>query len=291
MRPALRTLARAKVNLALHVTGRRSDGYHELDSLVVFPEIGDRLSIEADDHVSLHVHGRFADALTETPARDNLVVRAAECLLARLGADGLGARMTLQKSVPVAAGIGGGSSDAAAALRLLRELWAPALPDADLAALALPLGADVPMCLLEQPARIGGIGEDITPIAMMPRFGMVLVNPGTALATPAVFRALERRSNPPLPTLPAAGFPTLPDLLDWVEPTRNDLEPPAITLLPEIADVLEALRAAPETRLTRMSGSGATCFAITDDDAAAAKLAVKISAARPDWWVASGLCR
>ncbi|MFD1696729.1 4-(cytidine 5'-diphospho)-2-C-methyl-D-erythritol kinase [Roseibium aestuarii] len=283
--------APAKVNLALHITGQRADGYHLLDSLVVFPRIGDTLiasAAPAGAAPSLTLTGRFAAELGETAAQDNLVLRALGAACAAAGRPEPSLALTLDKQLPVASGIGGGSSDAAAALKV-------ALDDLELApealqSLALSLGADVPACLegvlTGRPLRMSGIGETLTPLSPLPDLGMVLVNPGKPVSTPAIFRSLSRRDNPPLPDLPDR-FETLETLIDWLKGTRNDMQAAAETLCPEITSVLQALSEAPSTRLARMSGSGATCFALTapgDEE----QLAQDLRAAHPDWWVAAG---
>lgn len=275
-------LARAKVNLALHVTGRRADGYHLLDTLVAFPDIGDRLFAEAADDLSLAVTGPFAGSLSADDD-DNLVLQAARRLRERL-ARPIGARLTLEKNLPVASGIGGGSADAAAVLRLLTRLWSVGIAETDLAGIALSLGADVPMCLASRALAARGIGEDIALLPELPQVGIVLVNPGVEVATPAVFKALERRDNPPLPPLPD-GFGDPAALCDWLAATRNDLEAPAVAIAPVIAEVLAALRACPGTLLARMSGSGATCFALHDSVDAAKAAAGRLGDAHRAWWI------
>ncbi len=272
----LAELAPAKVNLALHVTGRRADGYHLLDSLVAFPRTGDRLRAGPAATLSLAIDGPFAGDLGA--GADNLVLRAARLLRAD-AADGAALRLT--KSLPVASGIGGGSADAAAALRLLARLWdRPLPPRATLAA----LGADVPVCVAGTSARMRGIGDDLAPVAL-PSFWLVLVNPGVPVPTPAVFAALARRDNDPLPDPPA--FADAEALAGWLAARRNDLEAPATTVAPEIRTVLAALAAAPGCRLARMSGSGATCFGLFTAAAPARAAAAAIRAARPAWWTAA----
>jgi 4-diphosphocytidyl-2-C-methyl-D-erythritol kinase len=281
----LRRIARAKVNLTLHVTGRRPDGYHELDSLVVFAEFGDALAFAPGEGLALEVVGPYAAALAAAcgEGADNLVLRAARGLRALCGA-APGARMTLEKRLPVAAGLGGGSADAAAALRGLAALWRLGeLPTPDLMALAAELGADVPVCLDGRPCRVGGIGERLSPVAALPPAWLVLVNPGTALATPAVFAA--RRG--PFST-PAGPLPRLADataLAAWLRGGGNDLETPACSLAPEIFEVLAVLRRTPGCLLARMSGSGATCFGLYGDSATARAAAAAVAAERPAWWV------
>lgn len=268
-------LARAKVNLFLHVLGRRADGYHELETLVVFPRIGDRLTAAPATALSLSIDGPFAAGLDTGP--DNLVMRAA----AALGQGG-GAALRLEKTLPVAAGIGGGSADAAAALRLLSRLWSAPAGAAEAA--APTLGADVPMCLAQRPAIARGVGERLDPAPALPRFSLLLANPMLPLSTPAVFGALDRRDNPPADPPPAA-FADAPALAAWLSAQRNDLEPAALRLAPEIGEVLAALRADPACLLARMSGSGATCFGLYADDAPALAARDRLRAARPGWWV------
>ena len=292
-RPApIREFAPAKINLALHVTGRRADGYHLLESLVAFAGTGDVVTATPGRRLCLERSGAFSGALG--PVGDDLVCRAARRLQQTLSAAGgrsPGAHLLLQKNLPVAAGLGGGSADAAATLRALARLWRPPLqrPSADLAALlsglAPDLGADIPMCLRSEPALVTGIGERIRPYAGLPDgIPLVLVNPGPALSTPAVFAALRRRENPPLPPLPQA-FSGPRDLAAWLRRARNDLFEAARSLVPETDEVLAALRGQPSSLLARMSGSGATCFALFETAAAAHAAAETIRAARPDWWV------
>lgn len=268
--------APAKVNLYLHLTGRRADGYHLLDSLAVFPKIGDRLSVAPGQGLSLRVTGPFGAALGE-PA-DNLVLRAARALAEAHGIVP-DAALTLEKHLPIASGIGGGSSDAAAALRLLARHWGVAVPDG----LALSLGADVPVCLGAPRAQLmGGIGEALCAAPALPAFWMVLVNPGVPVETRAVFAAVARRDNPPAePAPPLTDFAAL---TDWLGRQRNDLEVAAQAICPTIGAVLAALEGAP---LARMSGSGATCFGLYSAEADARAQAARIAKAQPTWWVAA----
>lgn len=265
--------APAKVNLALHVTGQRADGYHLLDSLVVFADTGDRISAEPSDTLSLAIIGPQAAALTV--ADDNLCLRAARAMGAK-------ASLTLEKHLPVASGIGGGSADAAATLRLLSRLTGQPLPDA---ATVLALGADLPVCLTPRPVRMSGIGETLTPLPhALPPAWLVLVNPGQAVATPQVFKALSRRDNTPLQALPK--LRSAAELAAWIAMQRNDLEVPALFLLPDIARVKAALTMQPGCLMSRMSGSGATCFGLFADPLAAHAAAHAIRQAQPLWWVA-----
>ncbi|OWU70250.1 hypothetical protein ATO2_06780 [Roseovarius sp. 22II1-1F6A] len=272
--------APAKINLALHVTGRRADGYHLLDSLVVFGRAGDRLDLRGAPGLSLGVEGPFADRI---PAgAENLVLRAMEVMRRETGAQGQGASVTLTKRLPPGSGIGGGSSDAAAALRGLAQLWDMDLPGPKA---LLALGADVPVCMDPRPQRMRGVGERLDPVTGLPDLPLLLVNPGVPVATPAVFKALTERDGAPMEPLPDA--PDLPRFVEWLARQRNDLQPPAMALVPEIGTVLARMEASAGCLLARMSGSGATCFAIYRDtdmrDAAAAEIR---AAAPPAWWVA-----
>jgi 4-diphosphocytidyl-2-C-methyl-D-erythritol kinase len=273
--------APAKINLYLHVTGRRDDGYHLLDSLVVFAGIGDTLSAELADTLSLHVHGPSAAALIDQP--DNLVMRAARSLAAVSGTTS-GAALSLEKRLPVASGVGGGSADAAAALRLLCRLWQLPMDAGTLANLAEQLGADVPVCLINRPARMQGVGERLEAAPSLPGCGILLVNPGVALPTGDVFRA---RAGPfsPSAILPPA-WETASAMADDLGRFRNDLQPVAVSLRPVIGAVLTALRSTPGCLLARMSGSGATCFALYPDAAAARRAAETLP--DPAWWRWSG---
>ena len=273
--------ARAKVNLYLHVTGRRPDGYHLLDSLAVFPDIGDVLSVAPSDALSLEITGPFAPALGTDD--DNLVLRAARALREAAGVTH-GAALTLEKNLPVASGIGGGSADAAAALRLLDRVWTLGLPAPQLAGIALGLGADVPVCLAGAPARMGGIGELIGVAPVMPACGIVLVNPGAPVATADVFRSrVEAYSEPA--TLPARWGDAAALAADLAHLT-NALEAPARRLCPPIDEALAWLHGLGGCRFARMSGSGATCFGLFDDPAVAASAAA--DGVPPGWWAWGG---
>jgi 4-diphosphocytidyl-2-C-methyl-D-erythritol kinase len=281
---AVSVAAPAKINLYLHVLGRRPDGYHELDSLVAFADIADTVTAVPSDALSLTIDGRFAAALADEAA-DNLVLRAARLLAASFGVTA-GAALRLTKELPIASGIGGGSSDAAAALCALQALWSVRATPGELAALAARLGADVPVCLLGRTAWVGGIGDALVPAPPLPPVATVLVNPGAALSTPAVFKARRGRFSAPArfaaPIADAAG------LVAALHARRNDLAEAAIGLVPEIADVLALLSACEGALLARMSGSGATCFALFAEDAAARQAAADLARARPHWWVAPG---
>lgn len=267
--------ARAKLNLFLHVRGRRPDGYHELESLVVFPEIGDVLEMEPGRGLSLSLDGPFADGLGN--GADNLVIQAAE----QLGQGRRGAALRLSKNLPVASGIGGGSADAAAALRLLARAWNVPLPTDR----GLTLGADVPVCLSGCPAIMSGIGERLSPAPAFPQFWVLLVNPLVGVPTGAVFSGLATRDNHAGPDAPPGGFHSAEALADWLGQQRNDLEAPAKAICPPIAEILDALRGIDGCLLGRMSGSGATCFGVFSAEQKAMAAADSLRRAYPGWWV------
>jgi len=273
--PEIEVFAPAKVNLALHVTGRRADGFHLLDSLVAFAPVGDRLLLRPSAALRLRVRGPEAAGVPEDGS--NLVLRAAELL-----GPGSGADIVLEKCLPSASGIGGGSSDAAAALRGLARLRGQGLVAEGLER----LGADVPMCLDPRPARTRGIGEELSAVRL-PDLPAVLVNPRVEVSTPAVFKALLVKENPPLPEIPE--FANTLQCLRWLAAQRNDLEVPAMGLAPEIAQVLAVLSASSGCHFARMSGSGATCFGLYETAEEAVSAAAEIAAAQPKWWVSSGL--
>ncbi|SFN52688.1 4-diphosphocytidyl-2-C-methyl-D-erythritol kinase [Roseovarius lutimaris] len=266
---AVKAHAPAKINLTLHVTGRRSDGYHLLDSLVVFADFGDLITVRPATVSRLAVTGPMAAGVPVDA--DNLVLKAAALI-------DVTADITLEKHLPAAAGIGGGSSDAAATLRALCDMTGVAMPRD-----VLVLGADVPVCLAPRAARMRGIGEDVTPLAGVPSLYAVLVKPPVAVATPGIFAGLTQRENPamsdPLPVwADAAAF------MCWLGEQRNDLQGPAIAAGPIIAEVLEALLDTPGCQLARMSGSGATCFGLYDRAESAAAAAGRLAQDRPGWW-------
>lgn len=267
LNPVLREPAPAKINLYLHIVGRRADGLHLLESLVAFAETGDVLYAEPADRLSLDVVGPFAGALAGEA--DNLVLRAARAL-----APGQGARLVLEKNLPVAAGLGGGSADAAAALRLLSRLWDI---ETDLGPLAAGLGADVPVCLAGATCGMAGIGERLTPLPDWPVPYLLLANPGAALATPAVFGA--RRG-------PFSESRPWPETAADLAGGANDLTEAALSLAPEVGGVLDALAALEGASFARMSGSGATCFAAFDDAAARDRARDTLRSRYPDWWIA-----
>jgi 4-diphosphocytidyl-2-C-methyl-D-erythritol kinase len=276
--------APAKVNLTLRVVGRRADGYHDIESLVVFADVGDALSFAPARALTLTVRGPTAAAAGDIA--DNLVLKAARALAERVDGLRLG-RFALSKRLPVAAGLGGGSADAAAALRLIARANRLARDDPRLLAAARATGADVPVCLDPRPRLMRGTGDILSEPLDLPRLPAVLVNPGVAVATKNVFALLRLDStgkagaSPPWPSTAT----TRPALLAALTDDRNDLEAPAIKLAPVIADVLAELRRLPGCRLARMSGSGATCFALFDTRAAATAAAQALRARHRGWWV------
>ncbi len=281
--------ARAKINLFLHVGPPRDDGYHELVSYAVFAALGDILEAEQDDRLSLCVEGPFGAVLEDDPS-ENLVLRAARAASSVAFAQERGARLTLTKNLPVASGVGGGSADAAAALRLMTRLWGAGLDEDRLKEISFQLGADIPVCVESRPRIMRGLGEVLSP-GPTAQAGVILVNPGVAVSTGAIFRAYDAAApkplTPPPPMGDAASSWDARDLAELTAVTRNDLEGPAIAQAPVIADVLKALRGAPEVRAARMSGSGATCFGLCDDEDMAAAAAARLRAAQPSWWVAA----
>jgi 4-diphosphocytidyl-2-C-methyl-D-erythritol kinase len=284
---------RAKVNLTLRVVGRRVDGYHELESVVAFADCADRLSLAPGAALDLTMSGPLAQACGETS--DNLVLKAAHLLGARVPGLKIGS-FTLDKLLPVAAGIGGGSADAAAALRLLAQLNGLALDDRRLLDVALETGADVPVCLTSRACDMTGVGESLLPLSL-PIMPCVLVNPRVPVATRDVFKALGLRNGELLvgasdviraPAWPEKGA----SVEDWVEvlaASSNDLEAPATRIQPVIGEVIAALSATNGAWLARMSGSGATCFAIFENTAEAQRAAQKIRLDHPQWWVHAGV--
>ena len=272
MPKVVQRVARAKVNLALHVTGRRADGYHLLDSLVAFADFGDVVSVEAAPSLSLAITGPMGAGLLAGP--DNLVLKAAQAMNSPLGAS-----ITLNKRLPVASGIGGGSADAAATLQALSALWGCELPDAGK---VLALGADVPVCLAGQSCRMAGIGDEISPV-VLPAAHLVLVNLGVGLSTASVFGALTRRDTPPMP--PLEPMPDAVALAHYLHLCRNDLEAPALALVPQIAEVIAALCAQDGCLVARMSGSGATCFGLFATATKAERAATALRMRSPVWWV------
>jgi 4-diphosphocytidyl-2-C-methyl-D-erythritol kinase len=282
----LRDLGRAKINLTLEVLGRRPDGFHELNSLVAFANFGDDIELVAGDGLELVVGGPFAEAL----AGDNLILEAANAARERVPKLRLG-RFRLNKALPVAAGLGGGSADAAAALRLIARANPGLVTEAVLAELAPKLGSDVRACLESRPALLAGRGEKVEIVGGFPSCGVVLVNPGRALAAETVYATLDAE---PLRTPPDHRAQHLDfhrdfaALLAYALPRGNDLEAAAAGLVPEIRDVLAALAALQSVRLARLSGSGPTCFALFASEDDAKRGAARLAAEHPTWWIASG---
>jgi 4-diphosphocytidyl-2-C-methyl-D-erythritol kinase len=279
----VREFAPAKVNLALHVTARRSDGYHHLDSLVVFAGLGDWLETGPGQGLTLAVKGPQAAGL---PVQGNLVLKAAATLLEATGRPDPGANFMLDKHIPAAAGLGGGSSDAAAALRALNRLWDLGLDTARLTTIGATIGADVPVCVPAASARIQGIGDHVTLLPALPEFHLVLANSGRGLATASVFAALAQPCNPGLPQMPSR-WRGLAQLVEYLGLCRNDLAGPAMAAEPTIIEVLTALAGQRECLLARMSGSGATCFGLFATAGAAAAATAALSRQKPHWWVAA----
>ena len=277
--------APAKINLTLAVGPPRADGRHPLQSLAAFADVGDRLRLEPAPTLSLRVTGPFAGALEQEA--DNLVLRAARALAEAAGGEPHGAVLTLHKALPIASGIGGGSADAAAALRGLNSLWGLGWGEDALAAVARPLGADVPVCVACRPALMTGTGEELRPFAM-PSLSAVLVNPGVPVPTGAVYRrfdALGLGADWPPPETPEA-FETPAEAWRSFGSRDNDLTPAAIAEAPVIAVVLERLREDPRAKVVRLSGSGATCFALTEGPALAQAIAQDLAAEGRGWWIA-----
>lgn len=290
--PALVEEGRAKVNLSLRVVGRRADGYHDLESVVAFADCADRLTLDPGDELRLATTGPLAAACGETS--DNLVFKAAKLLAGAVPDLKLGA-FALDKVLPVAAGIGGGSADAAAALRLLARLNNLSLDDPRLQEVALATGADVPVCLLSRACDMTGVGEQLLPLAL-PSMPCVMVNPRVPVATKDVFRELGLRNGELLvgasDVLEAAAWPdeggSISDWIEVLDTAANDLEAPAMRIEPVIGKVLGALRVSAGVKLARMSGSGATCFAIYGTSEEAHAAAEKIRRDHPGWWVHAG---
>ncbi|MGY3529428.1 4-diphosphocytidyl-2-C-methyl-D-erythritol kinase [Bradyrhizobium embrapense] len=291
--PALIEEGRAKVNLTLRVVGRRVDGFHDLESVVAFADCADRLTLEPGPELSLAMLGPLADACGDTS--DNLVLKAARLLGERVADLEVG-HFTLEKVLPVAAGIGGGSADAAAALRLLARLNELSLDDSRIMEVALQTGADVPVCVASRACDMTGVGEGLLPLDL-PKMPAVLVNPRVPVATKDVFNALGLRHG----ELLIGATDVMMQAQDWPEAGRavddwiaalsrgtNDLEAPAARIEPVISDVLSALRATTGARLVRMSGSGATCFAVFATDADAEAAGEQLRAGHPGWWVHAG---
>jgi 4-diphosphocytidyl-2-C-methyl-D-erythritol kinase len=296
-------LAPAKINLTLRILGRRADGYHELESLVAFAPFGDRLTFRPGGPLELDVSGPKAEGAG--PLADNLVLRAARALAERIDGLRLG-RFALLKEVPSGAGLGGGSADAAAALRLIAKANGIGLDDPRIHHAAQATGADIPVCLDPRPRVMRGIGEILSGPVALPPLGILVVHPGFALPTGPVFKALglapgeltkpgetadgRERGRPARLDEDAGGTPAFPEaLLGWLASERNDLEPPAVSIAPAVAGVLNVIAALPGCRLARMSGSGSACFGLFNGGDAAAAAAQQVGAVQPSWWVRAGL--
>ena len=267
-----KSLAPAKINLTLHVTGRRDDGYHLLDSLVMFADKGDKISVEAADEMSLQVEGRMSEGVPVDES--NLMVRAARLMDAPVA-------MRVKKNLPNAAGLGGGSSDAAAVLKAISRMTGQPIPES-----AITLGADVPVCLMGRAARMSGIGDKLESVSGMPMLNAVLVNPGRPVPTKLVFERLTCKENPPMPEELPTGL-SAAELTQWLGSMRNDLEAPAMKAEPVIAQVFETLSKTPGCLLTRMSGSGGTCLGIYKDRETANSAAGRLKEQNPAWWVSA----
>ncbi len=279
-------IAPAKLNLFLHITGKRLSGYHELLSLVVFTELADRVKVEEGRRLTLKVTGPCADELlAETSTANNLVIRAAKALQDQ-GSRNPGAKIHLEKNLPVAAGIGGGSSDAAATMKALTNLWGQVLPLNKVKKIARSLGADVPVCLTRHPAIIRGIGDRVEVPPELPKMHVVLVNPGYFLPTEDVFENLNwKKAVRKRPVAIPRSFDDEAHFVRFLRSCRNDLQEPAIDLLPEIEDVLDYIQAQRGCKLARMSGSGATCFGLFSNERNAIRAQEEIAVEVPEWWV------
>ncbi|TNE59587.1 MAG: 4-(cytidine 5'-diphospho)-2-C-methyl-D-erythritol kinase [Alphaproteobacteria bacterium] len=278
--------AHAKINLFLHITGKRQDGMHEMQSLAIFPQVYDTVTVKRASDLSLEITGPFADDLWKAAdIEDNLVIKAARLVQGALGKD-RGAAITLDKQLPVASGLGGGSADAAAALRALMQHWNYHPDITTVRAIAAQLGADVPVCLASQPAIMRGIGTQLSLPPRVPYMHMLLVNPGKPVSTKKVFEGLNWRSaakkgEVKLPK----DFGTVRKHGNFLSKCRNDLEPVAVRLQPEIKTVIKALEGQDGCLVSRMSGSGASCFAIFKSQATARAAYEALSAEHPNWWI------
>ncbi len=279
--------APAKLNLTLHITGRRPDGFHALDSLVAFANVGDLVRVTAAEIFSFHIKGPYGPALAHEPSTSNLAVKAAEAL-AGLTGNALKARIVLEKNLPIASGIGGGSSDATATLRALARLWGVALDDPRLLAAAKPLGDDVPYCLDPKPLFITPLG--VKPAPALPSCPIVLVNPNQPLATASVYQEYRRGGDAFSTARPLPSLTDSSSLIAFLKNYgRNDLLAPACRLMPEISTILRTLEETEDCLLAQMSGSGATCFGFYSDESQAEEAAAKIKHQYPNWWVKAAI--
>ncbi len=279
---ASRPIAPAKINLALHVTAKRPDGFHDLDTLVMFADTGDRLSVQPADELSIDVTGPFA--AHAPPGPDNLVMQVAAALKKACGTS-KGARLRLEKHIPAGAGLGGGSADAAIALKTLNRLWQAGLSNKDLADIGGRFGADIPMCLQASALRASDTGARLELWCDAPSLPLVLVWPSRIVSTGSVFGALRSTANSPMPDVVLADLCTPERLIAYLLRTRNDLADAAVALEPEIADVLAVLAAQPHCTLSRMSGSGSACFGLFPSFALAEAAAEAVAAGHERWWV------
>lgn len=281
MNTSLECLAHAKINLTLHVTGKRPDGYHLLESLITFADIHDTVTVEAADRLSLSITGPFATTLAQDED-ENILMKTAR-MLAEKAAISPHVRIILHKVLPIGSGIGGGSADAAALMHLLHSLWKLPFSDEEMRAFALEIGADVPVCYNRKTAFIAGIGEQLREVTIPALFPALLINPLQSLSTIQVFKqGVPCFSSPDPQAIPPLQHETF---IDWLKAQKNDLETTAISLMPVIADILTSLKHQPECLLARMSGSGATCFGLFSSTEDAAQAARHIRHTHPSWWV------
>lgn len=271
-------VAPAKVNLSLHITGKRADGYHLLDSMVVFTEFGDQLEITESETFSLTCSGDYGDLIASN--NDNLVMKAARGMQ-QLDGKKSGLKVQLRKLIPVSAGLGGGSADAAAVIRFLCAQWNIDIDSSYVKELALSLGADVPVCLSHNPQQMAGIGEMITHLPIMPSLNLLLVNPKVALATADVFTAYQHQNRP----TPQA-WNGKEDLISYLRSCRNDLQPAAMSICPVVQEVLSVLSSLPQCLLARMSGSGASCYGVFASEDAMHLASKQLAKEKPGWWQA-----
>ena len=275
-RKMIKVTAHAKVNLTLHVVGQRANGYHELQSLVCLTEFGDQIHLSPAADFSFQVIGPNASGIPVDES--NLVVQAAK-FMAQKHSKSLDCQIILEKNLPMASGIGGGSSDAAAVMRALSQYFSVPLPNVDE---LMTLGADIPVCMTTGLTLMEGAGEDVTQLSAAPNWGVVLVNPNVGVSTPAVFNALNSKRNLPMQDVAENCVD-----IAWLGDQRNDLESPAMAIVPEVGAVVDAISAAPHCQMARMSGSGATCFGVFADIKHANAAAERLQRAHPDWWVVS----
>ena len=285
-RQPLSLFSPAKINLFLHITGRLNNGYHTLDSLVAFADIGDHITLHAADTFSLNIQGPYANDLSPNDTADNLITKATYALAKHLGKRP-NIKITLTKNLPIAAGIGGGSSNAAATIRGLIQWWDASCKDDDLQDICTKLGADMPVCYHNKPAYMQGTGEIITPLkAPLPELGIILINPNKPCPTQPVFAQIKPPYSSAL-TLPE-DFQSQTNLITFLKEQRNDLTNAACSAIPDIQMILDTLNNEPECQIARLSGSGATCFGLFTNKNAANKAAQTLKKNHPDCWIESG---